>query len=109
MLKKIFGLSLLVAVSCTASAQQDSTKSTAQEIKEGFTEAGNEVKETAVLVGNKTAEITVKAFHSVKDKRLKNKQGPDGEDVFVDAKSRYYTINERGGKEYLRADQLKDK
>lgn len=109
MLKKILSLSLLVVTSYIGYAQQDSTKSTSQQIKEGFSEAGLEMKETAVMVGNKTAEVSVKAFQSIKDKRLKNKQGPDGEDVYIDSKSRYYTINERGGKEYLRADQVKPK
>lgn len=109
MRKKILGVLFLLATSLISYAQQDSTKSTTQQIKEDFTEAGKDVKETAVLVGNKTAEVTVKAFHSVKDKRLKNKQGPEGEEVYIDSKSRYYLINERGGKEYLRADQVKNK
>lgn len=68
-----------------------------------------EIKEAAKEVGNKAAEVASKGVATVVDQVYKDKVGPDGQTVYIDNRSRYYYINDKGGKVFLRQDQLKDK
>lgn len=109
MKKKLFAIISFLAVPVVAIAQDDSAHGTVKQVKEDFKEAGTEIKETAVQVGNKAAEIGVNAFSTVKDTRIKDKTGPNGQPVYIDSRSRYYYINERGKKVYIHRSELKNK
>jgi hypothetical protein len=94
-MKKVIGISLIIlslGIFSTASAQ----------VKE-------DVEKTAKKVGNKTAEVASKGKARVTDKVYKDKQGPDGQTIYIDKHSRYYWIDKKGHRHYVVAADLRDK
>jgi hypothetical protein len=71
--------------------------------------AGRDVGKAASKVGNKTAEVASKGASKVVDKTYKDKVGPGGQTIYIDSRSRYYYVNDKGGKVYVDAKVLKDK
>ncbi len=63
-------------------------------------QAGHEVKKGAKKVGNKTAELASKGKSKVVDKTIKEKQGPNGETIYMDDHDRYYWVDKKGRKKY---------
>ncbi|WP_432708137.1 hypothetical protein [Pedobacter sp.] len=68
-----------------------------------------EIEKAAKKVGNKTAEIAAKGAADVADKVYKDKVGPGGQKIYIDNRSRYFYINDKGRKVYVAKSQLKDK
>ena len=68
-----------------------------------------DVEKTAKKVGNKTAEVASKGKARVTDKVYKDKQGPDGQTIYIDKHSRYYWIDKKGHRRYVVAADLRDK
>ncbi|MFT3826339.1 MAG: hypothetical protein QM731_20620 [Chitinophagaceae bacterium] len=68
-----------------------------------------EVKKDAQKVGNKTAEIASKAHSGVVDKIYRDKTGPDGQTIYINKHDKYYWIDEKGKRHYVKATALKDK
>ncbi|GAC1420411.1 MAG: hypothetical protein NVSMB67_12840 [Flavisolibacter sp.] len=75
----------------------------------GMEKAGSEIKEGATKVGHKTAQLASKGAHRIKDKVYKDKVGPNGETIYIDNHSRYYSIDEKGKRQFVTEDQLKVK
>ena len=73
------------------------------------THVKQEVKKDAKAVGNKTAEVSSKVAAKIHDKTYADKQGPGGETIYIDKHSRYYYINDKGHKVYVKKSQLKNK
>lgn len=95
-MKKLISISvftLLLGIANTGNAQD-----VKQDIKKG-----------AKKVGNKTAEVSSKAKSKVVDKTYADKVGPDGQTIYIDKHSKYYWVNEKGNKIYVKKIQLKDK
>lgn len=69
---------------------------------------GDKIKHDARAVGHKTSEIAAKGAAAVTDKRYDDKYGPHGEKVYIDKHSRYFYINKRGHRVYLKKSQLRD-
>ncbi len=67
------------------------------------------VKKTATKVGNKTAEIASKAKSDVVDKVYDGKVGPGGQKIYIDGKSKYYYVDKKGHKKYVKENKLKNK
>lgn len=67
------------------------------------------VKHDAKVVGHKTAEIAAKGKADIVDRKYEGKKGPGGQTVYIDKYSRYYYINSRGHKYYLKKSQLRDR
>lgn len=89
---------------------QDKKKSTVKEdVKETTKDVAHETKEAAKKVGNKTAELGAKGAARVTDQVYKEKQGPDGQTIYIDNDSKYYWIDKKGKKIYVSKAQLKDK
>ena len=119
MKKLVFVLLVLAASGYAANsyAQEDkedskikeTTKEVASDVKEGVKEGADEIKEAGKEVGNKTAEVSVKAVSEIKDKKLKNKVGPDNQTVYEDRYGNYYWVNDKGRKIYLTEARLKSK
>jgi len=84
-------------------------KETAKDVKEGVKEGAQDVKEAGKEVGNKTAEVAVKGASEIKDKKLKDKVGPDGQTIYIDKYSNYYWVNDKGRKIYVSKSGLKSK
>jgi hypothetical protein len=91
-MKKIIFAVLLLGLAYAAPAQDKEDKG---------------VKKAAKSVGNKTAEIASKGAARVGDEKLKDRQGPNGERIYMDEHSRYYWIDKKGHKQYVAEDQLK--
>lgn len=73
------------------------------------TSAGKDIKNAAKKVGNKTAEIASKAKSGIVDKVYDGKQGPNGEKIYIDGQSKYYYVDKKGHKRYVKERRLKDK
>jgi len=87
---------------------QDTTTA-AQDVKNAAKKTGKAVKKGAVKAGNKTAEVASKTAAHVVDQVYKDKQGPDGQTIYIDNHSRYYWIDKKGHKQFVTEDQLKPK
>lgn len=98
-MKKIIGITLLliVVLFCSANAQSATKK------------VATGVKKAAVNVGDKTAEVAVKGKAVVVDKVYKDKQGPDGQTIYIDRHSKYYWVDKQGHNVYVAKDKLKQK
>lgn len=98
-MKKILAITAMVmglSVPITMHAQ-DSTK----------TEKG--VKKVAKDVGHKTAEVASKGKSEVTDSKYKDKVGPDNQKIYIDNHSKYYWVDDKGKKHYVKESELKDK
>lgn len=71
--------------------------------------AGSAVKKGAKKVGNKTAEVASKSKATVTDQRHKDKVGPNGQTIYIDNHSRYYWVDKKGHRHYVRKIDLKNK
>lgn len=100
-MKKLIGAALFVAVLFVAGQAQAQTKDT--------TSFKDKVSKTATKVGNKTSELAVKGASTIVDKQYKGKCGPNGETVYINNQSKYYYVDKKGHKVYLKESELKDK
>ncbi|MDP9229210.1 MAG: hypothetical protein M3O67_00900 [Bacteroidota bacterium] len=78
----------------------------------GFSSVGHaqvvqDVKHGAKKVGNKTAEVASKGKATVVDKKYKDKVGPNGQTIYIDGHSRYYWIDKKGHRHYVKEAELK--
>ena len=67
------------------------------------------VKKSATAVGNKTAEVASKGKSRVTDKVYKDKVGPNGQTIYIDDHSRYYWVDKKGHRVYVKETELKAK
>ncbi len=84
-------------------------KITGQGIKKGTKKGWKGTKKGAKAVGNETAETATKAKAKVTDKKSEEWVGPKGQTIYVDDGNKYYWINEKGAREFVRKEQLKAK
>lgn len=80
-----------------------------QAMSQTKTPSDGSVGKTINKVGNKTAQIAVKATSGIKDKKYASKVGPNGETVYINKNSNYYYVNGKGKKVYVSKAMLKDK
>ena len=69
----------------------------------------HKIGEDAKTVGHKTSELASKGESSVVDHKFDGKYGPYHSTVYIDHHSRYYYINKRGHRIYLKKSQLRDR
>ena len=67
------------------------------------------VTEAAETVGNKSAELGAKGYAQVTDKVYDGKVGPNGQTIYIDKDSKYFFINEKGKRVFLKESALRDK
>jgi len=67
----------------------------------------NAVKKSAKTVAHKTVEMGSHAKARVSDKQYKGKRASNGKIVYIDSKSRYYWIDDKGHKVYVKQEDLK--
>lgn len=99
-MKKLIGIgafALLLGTSSTVSAQSTTKK------------VENDVKKEAKKAGNKTAEVASKGKVHVTDQVYKDKVGPDGQTIYINNKSDYYWIDDKGHRHSITKAELKDK
>ncbi|OQP63812.1 hypothetical protein A3860_23015 [Niastella vici] len=98
-MKKFIIIFLLASLVGFYSANaQDSTKKITTKVKEG-----------AKKVGHKTAEVASKGKNAITDKIYKDKEGPNGETIYIDKHSKYYWIDKKGHKVPISKDKLRNK
>jgi hypothetical protein len=98
-MKKLIGISILAMLLGFSSANaQDTTKKVTTKVKEG-----------AVKAGNKTAELASKGKNAITDKVYKDKEGPNGETIYINKHSKYYWIDKKGHKVPISENELRSK
>lgn len=106
-------LTLLVAgtfgLFTAGSIYAQDTTTVGQDLKSAANKTGKAVKKSAKKVGNKTAEIASKSSSAVVDKKFDGKQGPDGQTIYINSKSKYYYVDKKGRRQYITEGQLRDK
>jgi hypothetical protein len=96
MKKLVFLLIAAASIATPAMSQQDKDKK-------------GKVGEAVNKAGNETAHVAVAGASNITDKRYKGKYGPKGQEIFINKHSRYYYVDERGKKIYLKKSQLRNK
>lgn len=98
-MKKFIGISILAILLGFSSANaQDTTKKVTTKVKEGVVKAGN-----------KTAELASKGKNAITDKIYKDKEGPNGETIYINKHSKYYWIDKKGHKVPISKNKLRSK
>jgi hypothetical protein len=92
----IAGFIFLTGLSVTVNAQV--VKKTTHAVKKG-----------AKSVAHKTVEMASQGKARVTDKVYKDKRAPNGKIVYIDDQSRYYWIDDRGHRMYVKESELHDK
>ncbi len=100
MKKSIFFAAFLFIAAMSVKAQDDTTK---------LEKAGRAVDKTATKGAHKTAELASKGKSAIVDNVYKDKTGPDGQTVYIDHSSKYYYVNAKGKKVYVKESELKSK
>jgi hypothetical protein len=67
------------------------------------------IKNVADTVGNKTAEIASKGAAQITDKVYEGKVGPQGQTIYIDENSKYFYIDSKGHRVFVKRSELKDK
>jgi len=80
-----------------------------QDIKNAAKKTGKAIGKGAQAVGNKTAELASKGKAVVVDKVHEGKQGPDGQVIYINNKSKFYWIDKKGHHRYIAESKLKNK
>ncbi|MEJ7739218.1 MAG: hypothetical protein WKF97_17470 [Chitinophagaceae bacterium] len=109
-MKKKFLIGLIaVSAGFFSATQAQDTTTVGQDLKKAGKKTGKAVEKGAKKVGNKAAEVASKGKSEVVDKTYGGKQGPDGEKIYIDGRSKYYYVDKKGHKQYVKAGELKDK
>lgn len=67
------------------------------------------IKETADTVAHKTAELASKGAAQVTDKIYDGKVGPAGQTIYIDKNSKYFYIDGKGKRIFIKKSELRDK
>ena len=97
-MKKLFAITAIAMLLSAFNADAQKKKS-----------IGTKAKNTAKDVGDKVAETASKGASKVTDQVYKGKTGPAGQTVYIDNKSKYYWVDDKGHHQYVTAAQMKDK
>ena len=106
-MKKI-ALVLALFVFAAGTAEAQAVKKAAKGVEKGVKKGAEEVKDAAVTVGQNTAEVATKGAAEVTDERVKGKVAPNGKTVYVDDGTKYYWVDEKGHKVYIKQSDLVD-
>jgi len=105
----VTGSILFSIVCCTVTATAQDSTTAGQKVKKAVKNTGKAIGKEAKKVGNKTAELVSKGSSEVIDKTYDGKTGPDGQKIFINDKSEYYWVDDKGKRHYVKEDELKDK
>lgn len=111
-MKKIatFSAATLIAIGFAVSGHaQTTTEKVENTVKTDADKTGQTVKKDAKKVGHKTAELASKGKSRLTDKVYKDKVGPGGQTIYIDAHSRYYWVDKRGHRHFVEETDLKDR
>jgi len=69
----------------------------------------HKIGEGAKDVGHKTSEFASKSESSIVDQKYHGKYGPHHETVYIDRHSRYYYVDHKGHRRFVRKSELRDR
>ena len=101
---KIALMSLFLGAAVTGYSQEQDS-----EVKKDVKKGTRAVKKGAKKVGNKTAEVASKSKAKVTDAVHKDKVGPNDEKIYIDNHSKYYWVDDKGHRHYVKEAELKNK
>ena len=104
-MKKAFVYLLSFALTITSTVYAQEEKKDDGIVKK----TGKTIKKGAKKVGNKTAELGSKGFAKVVDRTYDGKVAANGRTVYITEDSRYYWVDKKGARHYVKQSQLKDK
>jgi len=107
-MKKLIGTALFAAALFVAGHVQAQSKDTTS-FKSKVNKTGKDVGDAATQVGHKTSELAVKGTSAIIDKVYKGKYGPNGETIYINNQSKYYYVDTKGHKVYLKESELLDR
>ena len=105
----LYLIAAAAGISSAVGVQAQDRTTIGQDLKNAGRKTGKVVGRSAKKVGNKTAEIASKGKSEVIDKVYDGKEGPEGEKIYIDGKSRYYYVDQKGHKQYVKERKLRDK
>ncbi len=109
MKKGIFAYLIVASIGLFFAGNAGAQDTTSHGIKKGVQKTGRAISKTAKKVGNKTSELAAKGKADVVDKVYEEKQGPKGQKIYIDNKSRYYWLDKKGHRRFVAESKLKDK
>ncbi|WP_184544441.1 hypothetical protein [Mucilaginibacter sp. FT3.2] len=111
-MKNLFKVAMLAAGTFMISpvfAQTHKDTTFGQKVGIAAKKVGHTTKTTAVKVGHKTSQIAANSESTIVDKKYDGKVAPGNHNVYIDKKSRYYYVNKKGHRIYVKKSQLIDK
>ena len=105
----VYLFAVSAAVFTAINLQAQDTTSIGEDLGNAGKKTGKAVEKSAKKVGNKTAEIASKGKSEVVDQVYKDKEGPNGEKIYIDTHSKYYYVDKKGRKQYVDESKLKAK
>lgn len=70
---------------------------------------GHKISKTAKNVGHKTSQIAANGASAVVDKKYEGKVAPGNHTVYINEHDKYYYVNKKGHRVYIKKSQLIDK
>ncbi|WP_018614886.1 hypothetical protein [Segetibacter koreensis] len=105
----VYFVAISFGVFSALSVQAQDTTSAGHHIKKGAKKTESAISKGAKKVGNKTAELASKGKAGIVDKVYEEKQGPNGQTIYINHHSKYYWIDKKGHKHFVAKSKLKDK
>lgn len=90
-------------------AVKDDANEAKQDIKRESKKAGEKIEGGAQSAGDKISEGVNDAAAALKDEKVDDKVGPEGETVYLNDAEKYYYVNDKGEKVFITKLQLKNK
>lgn len=111
MKKRFFAYLIAVSTGLLSAVDGHAQDTTSAEhgIKKGVKKTGHAITKTAKNVGHKTAELAAKGKADVVDKEYSEKEGPDGQKIYISNKSKYYWVDKKGHRHFVAKSKLKNK
>lgn len=98
----VYLFAVSAALFTAGNVRAQDTTTIGEDLKNAGKKTGQAVEKTAKKVGNKTAEVASKGKSEVVDQAYKDKEGPNGERIYIDRHSKYYYVDKKGHKQYVK-------
>ncbi|GAA3963865.1 hypothetical protein [Mucilaginibacter dorajii] len=111
-MKNLFKIALIAAgpfVISPVFAQTHKDTTFGQKISKTAKKVSHTTKTTAVKVGHKTSQIAANSESTIVDKKYNGKVAPGNHNVYIDKNSKYYYVNKKGHRVYVKESQLINK